>query len=91
MDFCRRDQREEVEVIDSQTRVDSRLNRQKKRRRADQAASSQTPELIDLTGVADHDDTPSVGVLDEINHNPYLDSSVIIDSSRFVSLVCYFA
>jgi len=78
----RRDQREEVEVVESQTRVDGRFNRQKKRRRAEQAASSQTPELIDLTGVADHDDTPAVGVLDEINHNPYLDSSVIIDSSR---------
>ena len=43
-----------------------------------------SPELIDLTEVADHDDTPSVRVVEEINHSPYLDTSIIIDSNRFV-------
>lgn len=46
-------------------------------------ASRQNPELIDLTGVADHDDGSSVRLLDEIDQSPYLDPSLIIDTSRY--------
>ena len=84
--FLRRDQRDEVEAIESQnqTRTDNRSNCRKKRRRTEQAANNHSPELIDLTDIADHEDSASVRVLDEIDPRPYLDSSIIIDTSRFV-------
>lgn len=63
--------------------VESRSACRKKRRRTEQVASRQNPELIDLTGVADHDDGSSVRLLDEIDQSPYLDPSLIIDTSRY--------
>ena len=86
MPFLRLDQRDDVEAFDSQnqTRGDSRSNCRKKRRRTDQGANNQIPELIDLTDVTDHDDTASVRVLDEIDPSPFLDSSIILDTNRLV-------
>lgn len=82
----RRDQRDDTESVDNQqqSRNDSRSSCRKKRRRAEQLPINQSPEFIDLTEVADHDDSPSVRVLEEMTHSPYLDTSVIIDHSRFV-------
>ena len=56
--------------------------RKNKRRRVNQGTGDRSPEFIDLTDVADQDDTPSVRVVEEINHSPYLDSSIVIESPR---------
>eukprot|EP00794_Sanderia_malayensis_P018127 gene18127-19937_t len=56
--------------------LDSASNsRRQKRRRTHQQIATQSPQLIDLTET-DHEDTDTVGVVDEIIRNPYFDSTL---------------
>eukprot|EP00795_Rhopilema_esculentum_P011608 gene11608-21845_t len=64
-------------------RTNSRSScRKNKRRRVDQTGNAHNPDFIDLTDVTDQDEAASVRVLEEINHSPYLDSSIVLDANR---------
>ena len=85
--FHRHDDRDSVETVHvgESPRSSSRSScRKNKRRRVDQTGNAHNPDFIDLTDVTDQDEAASVRVLEEINHSPYLDSSIVLDANRFV-------
>ena len=85
--FHRHDDRDSVETVQvgESPRSSSRSScRKNKRRRVDQTGNAHNPDFIDLTDVTDQDEAASVRVLEEINHSPYLDSSIVLDANRFV-------